>query len=284
MNVGSLDSDILNNIKTAYGEIQELRGKPNPEFDQYYVTLDTSYRRILLENPANYEKKRIIFLGDMDLSSLSLGMISKPRDLAVLDIDKRIPEIVFKLKFDYKIRSIRYINQDIRIRMIAILRNQFDYIFLEPSMTKEGLEVGLSRAVQCATKEIPSKIFLSFDIEKEKEEWITEMFNLMDLEIENVLVDFNKYEYPTPFEKNTSNMYILKVKNSSKETIFNHYYGPMYLRESKMSPKLYKCKCGILYNIGENGDFGTLEDLEENGCSRCDYEGPFLYSSSVLME
>ena len=39
MNVESLDSDILNKIKSAYGEIQELRGKPNPEYDQYYVKM-----------------------------------------------------------------------------------------------------------------------------------------------------------------------------------------------------------------------------------------------------
>ncbi|MHA1203177.1 MAG: bis-aminopropyl spermidine synthase family protein [Candidatus Heimdallarchaeaceae archaeon] len=284
MSVGSLDSDILEKIKAAYTEIQELRGKPNPEYDQYYVTFETSYQRVLLENPLNYDKKRIIFLGDMDLSSLSLGMISKPRDLAVLDIDKRIPEIVFKQKFEYKNRSIRYINQDIRIRMIAILKNQFDYIFLEPSMTKEGLEVGLSRAVQCATKDTPSKIFLSFDMDKEKEDWVNEMVNQMDLEIENILVDFNKYDYQTPFEKKTSDMYILNVKNSSKETIFNHYFGPYYIRESKMSPKPFKCKCGALYNIGENGDFKTLKLLEEKRCSKCDYEGHFLFVSSVIME
>lgn len=277
-------TDIPSNINEAFYAVQELRGKPNPEYDQYYVKLETSYQRVLLENPLNYDNKRIIFLGDMDLTSLSLGMMSKPKDLAVLDIDKRIPEIVFKLKFDYKIRSIRFVNHDIRVRMLAILRNQFNYIFLEPPMTKEGLEIGLSRAVQCATKNTPSKIFLSFDIKKEDEEWIDRMVETMDLEIENKYLDFNRYEYLTPQEKNTSSMYILRVKNSSKETITNHYFGPIYFRESKMSPKPFRCKCGAIYKIGEKGDFESLKSLENKTCPICNYAGPFIYDSTVPIE
>ncbi|MCE7742973.1 MAG: bis-aminopropyl spermidine synthase family protein [Candidatus Heimdallarchaeota archaeon] len=280
----SLELDLPESINEAFSEIQELRGKPNPEYDQYFVTLDTSYQRILLENPENYEKKRIVFLGDMDLSSLSLGMVAKPRDLAVLDIDKRIPEIVFKLKFDYKMRCIRYINHDIRIRMLAIMKNQFDYVFLEPPLTKEGLEVGLSRAIQCASKVSPSKIYLSFDDGEENNDWINEMVNVMDLEIDKKLPNFNKYAFPTPLEKKTSDMYILKVKSSSKETIANHYFGPTYFRESAATPKSYKCKCGIIYSIGDAGDFSTLKALEEKKCSECGYDGPFLYNSSVYME
>ncbi len=284
MNAEFLESDISDKIREAFSEIQELRGEPNPEYDQYFVTLGTSYQRVMLEEPENYENKRIVLLGDMDLSALTLGMVAKPRDLAVIDIDKRIPEIVFKLKFDHKIRSIRYVNHDIRIRMLAIMKNQFDYVFIEPPFTKEGLEVGLTRAVQCASKNLPSKIFLSFDTGKENEEEINEMVNLMNLEIEKKIPNFNKYEFPTPFEKKTSDMYILKVGHDSKETIANHYFGPIYFRESNISLKPYKCKCEAIYNIGDSGDFETLKALEENKCPKCNYGGPFLYNSSVCIE
>jgi len=284
MNKNSLKADIPEDITEAFNEIQPSRGEPNSEYDQYFVTLNTSYRRIALVNSEDYEKKRIVFLGDMDLSALSLGKVAKPRDLAVIDIDRRIPEIVFKLKFDYKIRSIRFINHDIRIRMLAIMKNQFDYVFLEPPFTKEGLEVGLSRAVQCATKNLPSKIFLSFDEGREKTGWIEEMAEIMNLEIEDILIDYNEYEYPTPFNKKTSNLYIFKVKNNSKETIANHYFGPTYFRESTELEKSFKCKCGIIYSVGETGEFKSLEALEENKCPKCGYSGPFLYNSSVLME
>lgn len=277
-------SDIPEGIIEAFSEIQDFRGKPDPEYDQYFVSLDTSFRRVILENPENYDKKRIVFLGDMDLSSLSLGMLSKPRDLAVLDIDKRVPEVVFKLKFEYKIRSIRFVNHDIRIRMLAIMKNQFDYIFLEPPFTKEGLEVGLSRAVQCAIKDKPSRIYLSFDSGRKDEDWVDTMVELMNLEIEEKIIDFNKYEYNTPFGKKSSDMYVLQVKSDSKETITNHYFGPTYFRESSLPLKPYKCECGIIYNIGETGNFKTIKQLEENKCPQCDYKGPFLFVSSVQLE
>jgi len=284
MNIVPIDADILNKIKLAHSELQQLRGEPNLEYDQYYVEQNTSIERALLFDPDNYNQARIALLGDMDLSSLTVGMLSKPRDLAVIDIDKRIPEIVFKMKFDYKIKSIRFVNQDIRIRMIAVLKNQFDYIFLEPSMTTEGLEVWLTRAVQCAKKDTPSHIVLSYDIEEENKEIVDNLVELMNLEIVDKLINFNKYEYSTPLGKKNSDLYILKVKSTSTETIPNHYYGPLYYRESTNVPHPYKCKCGQIHDVGESGEYIDINDLHQKGCPECDYEGPFLFKSSVLME
>ncbi|MFW9853124.1 MAG: bis-aminopropyl spermidine synthase family protein, partial [Candidatus Thorarchaeota archaeon] len=144
MTIHSLEGELSQKISDAYSRLKNYRGEPNQELDQYYITEKTSLKKALLVNPEEYNGKRIILLGDMDLIALSIGLMSKPKDLAVLDIDKRVPEIVFKMKFDHKIRTIRYINHDIRIRMINVLKNQFDYIFIEPPMTKEGLELGLS--------------------------------------------------------------------------------------------------------------------------------------------
>ncbi len=280
------EEELFEKIDKAYLELQELRGIPNIGYDQYYISKTSSIERVLLEHPDDYNGKRIIFLGDMDLSSLPLGILSKPKDLAVLDIDKRIPEIVFNMKVKQKIRTIRYVNHDIRVRMIIILKNQFDYIFVEPPMTKEGLEVGLTRAVQCANKESPSRIFLSIDIESEKEDILEELVNEMNLEIEEKKTDFNSYEYKTPLNKKVSDLYIIKVKPNSKETIANHYYGPMYYRESNSHLQLYKCKaiCGESFNVGSEGEFNSIDELENKGCPKCNHKGPFLYNSSINIE
>lgn len=278
------EEELFERIDKAYFELQELRGIPNSDYDQYYVSKTSSIERILLEHPDDYNGKRIIFLGDMDLSSLPLGILSKPKDLAVLDVDKRIPEIVFNMKVRQKIRTIRYVNHDIRVRMIIILKNQFDYIFVEPPMTEEGLEVGLTRAVQCANKESPSRIFLSFDIESEKEDILEELVNKMNLEIEEKKTDFNNYEYKTPLNKTVSDLYIIKVKPNSKETIANHYFGPMYYRESNSRLQQYKCKCDEIFNVGSAGEINSIVELENKGCPKCNYKGPFLYNSSIKIE
>jgi predicted methyltransferase len=279
-----LNEETSKRISQTFDFFQKSRGEPNCELDQYFLTKDSSIRKALLIEPESYNDKRIILIGDMDLTSLGIGLSSKPKDLAVLDIDKRIPELVFKMKFEYKIKNIRFINHDFRIRMINVLKNQFDYIFLEPPMTKEGLELGLSRAVQCAKKDSQSKIILSFDLEQEKDNLIEQFVDIMNLEKIDVKEDFNEYEHPTPFAKKKSDLYIFKVKDVSKETIPNHYFGPLYYRESNVFPQPYKCKCGASYNIGKDEEFVTINDLENNGCSECNYKGPFLYGSSIKME
>ncbi|MCG3226727.1 MAG: bis-aminopropyl spermidine synthase family protein [Candidatus Heimdallarchaeota archaeon] len=279
-----LDEETITKMNQAFDLVRASRGEPDKELDQYYVTKDTSIQRALLVDPESYNGKRIILIGDMDLTSLFIGMTSKPKDLAVLDIDRRIPEIVFKMKFDHKIRNIRYVNHDFRIRMIAVLKNQFDYVFLEPPMTKEGLELGLSRAVQSAKKDSVSKIFLSFDIEQEKENLIEFFIDKMNLEKVEIKENFNNYDFPTPLGKKKSDLYILNVKPDSEETIPNHYFGPTYYRESNKFPQPYKCKCGENCNIGKDEKFHAITDLEESGCIKCEYKGPFLFESSIEME
>lgn len=284
MTFHSLEVGLNQKISNAYGILKNCRGEPNKELDQYYITEKTSLKKALLVDPEDYNGKRVILLGDMDLTALSIGIMSKPKDLAVLDIDKRVPEIVFKMKFDHKIRTIRYINHDIRIRMINVLKNQFDYIFIEPPMTKEGLELGLSRAVQCAKKDVGAIIFFSFDIEKEKKEMIQKMIDKMNLELIDVLLNFNEYEIDTPLSKKSSDLYILRAKSKTKETISDHYFGPLYYRESNVHPYPYLCKCGEIYNIGEGGDYKRIEDLQDEGCPKCGYNDKFLYNSSIKIE
>ncbi|NPD89911.1 MAG: bis-aminopropyl spermidine synthase family protein [Asgard group archaeon] len=279
-----LDEETKTKMNQAFDLVEASRGEPDKELDQYYITKDSSIKRALLVDPESYHGKRIILIGDMDLTSLFIGMSSKPKDLAVLDIDRRIPEIVFKMKFDHKIRNIRFINHDFRIRMIAVLKNQFDYVFLEPPMTKEGLELGLSRAVQCAKKDSLSKIFLSFDIKQEKESLVESLINKMNLEKVEIKEEFNNYDYSTPLGKKNSDLFVLSVKPNSEETIPNHYFGPTYYRECIKFPQPYRCKCGENYSIRKDEEFTTINDLEESGCSKCGYKGPFLYGSSIEIE
>lgn len=278
-----ISDDVITKFNQAYDAIEKIRGEPNSELDQYFISRETTLKRALLVNPEDYDHKRIIILGDMDLVSLAIGTLSKPKDLAVLDLDKRVPEIALNMKFDQKIRSVRFINQDIRIRMIAILKNQFDYIFIEPSMTKEGLEVGLSRAVQCAKKNEPSKIFLSFDTANKKQ-LIDEYAEKMSLTIESVKKSFNEYEFDTPLGTRTSDLYVLNVNENSNETIPNHYFGPMYFRESTQIPQPYECKCGKIHSVGQGGEYNSIEELKEKGCPECGYAENFRYTSSIMLE
>jgi len=276
-----IDSETLQNLSQLYKEYRNFRGEPDPLLDQYFITKETALNRALVFDPKNYDGKRLVMIGDMDLISLFIGKVSKPKDLAVIDIDKRLPELVFKLKFKEKIRSIRFINHDIRVRMLAVMKNQFEYVFIEPPFTIEGLELGLSRAVQCARKDAKSYIVLSWDYHKKSIEIVENFVDKMKLELLKVNKDFNNYTYLTPLNKKVSNVFVIKVNSNSTETISNHYFGPLYYRESKETPKSYRCKCGNIITVGEGGDFKNLRELEEHGCPKCGYSGKFIYNSNV---
>ncbi|MHA1303507.1 MAG: bis-aminopropyl spermidine synthase family protein [Candidatus Heimdallarchaeaceae archaeon] len=282
MSIFSIEEELKQKIFPRFDELSELRGQPNLELDQYFITKETSLKRALLFNPEDYTSKWIIFLGDMDLVSLNIGLLAKPKDLAVIDIDKRVPEMVFSMKFDHKIRSARYINHDLRIRMLAVLKNQYDYVFTESPMTLEGNEVYLSRAVQCAKKDGESKIILSTDVEKEDE--LHALFEQLNLEVEQHLKNFNQYDFNTVLGKKVSDLYILKVSEKSKETISNHYLGPMYFREIKEKTRPYKCKCGKVIEVGDNADFKDIEELQAKGCPVCGHKEVFVYKSTIKLE
>ena len=279
-----VDDILAESLSSAFNSCRNLRGEPNKELDQYYITKETSLQRALLFNKEDYEKKRVLMIGDMDLTSVLIGKLANIKDLAIADIDKRLPEIVFNMKFKQKIKTARFINHDIRLRMLAILKNQFEYIFVEPVMTLEGIEVGLSRAVQSARKDVPSYIVFSYDLEKEKEKGINSLITKMDLEILEDFKDFNKYENETPLKKKTSDVLILRVKKNSKETIAHHYLGPYYFRECIIKPSPYLCKCGKILSIGSNGNYKSIAELESLGCPECGYNEKFLYNSSIKIE
>ncbi|UJG44877.1 MAG: bis-aminopropyl spermidine synthase family protein [Candidatus Heimdallarchaeum endolithica] len=282
MNSFQLNDEEKKQILSKYAEFSSLRGEPNQELDQYFVTQDTSLKRALLFQPEEYENKWIIFLGDMDLVGFHLGLLAKPKDLAVLDIDKRMPEIVFSMKFNYKIRSARYINHDLRIRMLAVLKNQYDFIFTESPMTIEGNEVFLSRAVQCAKKDGDSRIILSTDIKEEKKDELYSLFDQMNLEVEQHIKDFNKYSFKTVLGKTNSDLFILRVLENSKENIVNHYLGPMFFREIEQKTKPYRCKCGNIIEIGK--EMSSVDELYEKGCPKCGHKEVFVYNSSIKLE
>ncbi|MFW9853266.1 MAG: hypothetical protein ACFFDS_09995, partial [Candidatus Thorarchaeota archaeon] len=113
---------------------------------------------------------------------------------------------------------------------------------------------------------------------------IHKMIEKMNLEIIDVLLNFNEYDIDTPLSKRNSDLYVMQVKSESKETISDHYFGPLYYRESNMLPYPYLCKCGEIYNIGEGGDYNKIEDLQDEGCPKCGYNDKFLYNSSIKIE
>jgi len=58
-----LDEETITEMQQSFDLVKTLRGEPDKELDQYYVTRETSMKRALLEEPTSFDGKRIILLG-----------------------------------------------------------------------------------------------------------------------------------------------------------------------------------------------------------------------------
>ena len=57
-----IDDTLDESLSSAFNSCLNLRGEPNKELDQYFITKETSLQRALLFNKEDYEKKRVLLL------------------------------------------------------------------------------------------------------------------------------------------------------------------------------------------------------------------------------
>ena len=129
--------------------------------EQRYVTEETAMRRaVLMNEKGDLNDKRVIYLGDADLNSVAAILISTTNETVVADIDPRISEYLFEAYMSTQ-KQVRWVVHDMRVRMIGVLKNQFETIYVEPPKTKVALDLFLGRAIQCSRSDVQSIIYLS---------------------------------------------------------------------------------------------------------------------------
>jgi len=129
-------------------KINKNRPEPKREYDQFRATEETLIKRVKLLSKFN--KKRFLFLGDADLTSVSLAYYLKKEkrevELVVLDIDEDLINFIEKIKAEENL-NIKTIKQDIRDVLSKDLKN-FDITFFDPPYTPNGIKIWLIRALQ----------------------------------------------------------------------------------------------------------------------------------------
>jgi predicted methyltransferase len=89
------DRELFDWLHARLREQTEGRPAETPEFRQQHVTLRTSLLRALyLSYRGDIEGKRIVLLGDDDLTSLAIALVGGYASLHVLEIDSRLIEFL----------------------------------------------------------------------------------------------------------------------------------------------------------------------------------------------
>jgi predicted methyltransferase len=230
----------------------KIRPKPKREYDQFFATKATIVKRVKILSKFN--KKRLLFLGDSDLTSISLAYyfkkINRQADIVVLDIDKDLIDLIEKIKTEENL-NIKTIHQDIRDVIDKDLVN-FDLAFFDPPYTPNGVRIWLMRALQVLLGrgsnkkrkkvEFLKKKFILMcygytDNSLEKGYKIQKIINDLGLVIQAKYRKFNKYTGAESIN-NESDLYILQPAPQIDLSKIDHW------RNKKIETKIYTYEIG----------------------------------------
>lgn len=142
-------------------QIERERGPSKRNLDQFRVTPATSVARAkLADEKFDIVGRRIVFLGDNDLTSVAVAILGGSSRITVLDIDSDVLEAVTKAAkvCDLDIECLSY---DARESLKSNLRGNFDILFTDPPYTQNGVGLFLSRAAGLLN-EAPGTSYFSY--------------------------------------------------------------------------------------------------------------------------
>lgn len=138
----------IDNLKKLYENYKSDRPLPDRNLDQFWATEETVIRRVLaLGSIPDISQKKILFLGDDDLTSLAFCYLFEAKTVTVIDIDKRLIEFVNKIAKLEKL-PIETFEYDLRNPLPKDRFKDYDIIFFDPPYTPEAIYTWFSRAIE----------------------------------------------------------------------------------------------------------------------------------------
>jgi predicted methyltransferase len=135
-------------VFNLFSKYRKYLPKPDRNFDQFYATEDTVLRRaVFLGNIPNISEKKILFLGDDDLNSVSFTLLFKANKVTVVDIDERILEFLDMIAKKEKL-PIETFKHDLRNPLPKSEFKRYDVSFFDPPYTPEALNTWFARAIE----------------------------------------------------------------------------------------------------------------------------------------
>jgi predicted methyltransferase len=135
-------------LEGFFKDIIARRAPPKRSLDQFDATLDTILRRVkFLEREGALAGTKILFLGDYDLTSLTVAKRAGPLEIHVLDIDGDLLSLIQNIA-DANNFPITTHHQDLRLDFPTQLLSSFDVVFTDPPFTLNGAKLFLLHALR----------------------------------------------------------------------------------------------------------------------------------------
>ncbi len=217
-------------LEKELGKIKLLTPRPHREFDQFTATTEATAKRALLMSENNdLARRRVIFLGDDDLTSIAVAMTEPAIELQVLEIDRRLVTLIKETSKRMRL-GIRVTEADLRTDVPREMLGRFDVVFTDPPYTPSGVALFLNQAISVLKRTQTSRIYLCYgtsDKSRERELVIQEIINERGLVIRTKLPDFNHYSGAKSIGSKSS-LYILewtprtRVVLADRKRVYTH--------------------------------------------------------------
>lgn len=222
------------NYFTAVSKLENFskqREKANRELDQFYATPETVARRASLMNYfEDIGGKRILFLGDDDLTSFAIASLGKAKEIVVADLDLKILANVTAISSSNNL-NISTVEYDARLQLPKGLEARFDVIFTDPPYTANGFKLFLSRAIEAISNDTNSaRIYICYgnsDRAKERYLPIYQIINEAGLVARWIFDKFNRYNGADSIGS-TSSVLILETTPKTKQLIKGKFNESIY--------------------------------------------------------
>jgi predicted methyltransferase len=209
-----------------------------PELDQCHCTPETKLRRVLALHEADaLVGRRVLFLGDDDLTSLAiervvrrLGSTASIARLAVVDVDPAVVEHVSRALAAAPFPML-CLELDLRDPLPPSLRGAFDTVVTDPPYTVAGARLFLARAAE-ALDATGGDVFFSFGSRRPGVALLVQRaIAELGFTIVRVQRDFNEY-VGAGVLGGTSSLYHLSAASELRRVVADRYDGPLYTADA----------------------------------------------------
>ncbi|WP_159942206.1 MULTISPECIES: bis-aminopropyl spermidine synthase family protein [unclassified Nocardiopsis] len=166
------------------------------DLDHVAATAETALRRaLLLSTRFDLRDRTVLCVGDHDLTSVALTLVSPGSRAEVVDVDERVLAHVDALASSLGL-AVRTHAADLRLGLPQAVRGCADVVFTDPPYTPEGVELFVRRGVEGMSDPRRGRVLVAYGASETTPRLAAATqarLVRMDLLVEAVWPDFNRY-------------------------------------------------------------------------------------------
>ncbi|WP_329789161.1 bis-aminopropyl spermidine synthase family protein [Lentzea sp. DG1S-22] len=151
-------TDVLRQILVDVADVPP----PLSSLDHVQATAETALNRaVWLNSTYDLAGRRLLCLGDHDLTSLAVAAVNPEVSITVVDLDERLLEFIDS-RASARGLDVRTLHCDMRFGLPTSVLESFDLIFSDPPYTPEGMGLFAGRGVEALEDIASGRLLLAY--------------------------------------------------------------------------------------------------------------------------